>query len=192
MEGPAPDVFPGVLFLGGIKHSGKTTLGGLLAENAGVPFYDSDELTVAAARRRGLDASTARELYRLSGPEGFKRHEAEALSQLLAPGPRRRMVVALGGGAADNADALEVIDRNGYLIYLHVEADVLYERIMRRGTPAFLTSERPYEEFRKLFERRDTAYKKRARVVVELTGLGVTEAYEKTQSEIRRQLSGWK
>ncbi len=207
MEGPGPEVSPKVLFLGGIKHSGKSTLGRLLAEEAGVTFYDSDDLTVEAARGRGLEVSTAREVYRLVGPAGFKRYEAEALSKQAesAPDPRRagpgaaespgapiRMVLALGGGAADNPGALEVIDRNGYLIYLHVDADVLYERIMRRGKPAFLTSERPYEEFRGLFERRDTAYRNRARLVIELTGLGIAEALDKTQSEIRRHIPGWK
>ncbi len=191
MDGPAPEVLPGVLFLGGIKHSGKSTLGSLLAEASGLPFYDSDDLTVSAARRRNLEVSTARELYRMAGPEGFKYYEAEALLEVADSGPGPgRMIVALGGGAIDNPAALEVIDRNGYLIYLHVDADTLYERIMRRGKPAFLTSDRPYEEFLALSRRRDAAYRAKAHLVIELTGLGVLEAFEKTHREIRRQIPG--
>lgn len=196
MEGPGPEV----LFLGGIKHSGKSTLGRLLAEEADLPFYDSDDLTVSAARQRGLEVSTARELYRLAGADGFKQHEAEALLEIVGaasgpesgPGTPGRRVVALGGGAIDNPAALEVIDRNGYLVYLHVDAEILWMRVIRRGRPAFLTSDRPYDEFMALARRRDTAYRRRARLVVELTGLGVREAFERTKEEIRRQIPGWK
>lgn len=195
MEGPGL----GVLFLGGIKHSGKSTLGRLLAEEASVPFYDSDDLAVAAARQRDVEVSTARELYRLAGPDGFKHYEAEALLAVVGSGggpgpgsdPPGRMVIALGGGAIDNPAALEVIDRNGYLVYLQVDADILWMRVMRRGRPAFLTSEEPHEEFLALARRRDAGYRRRARLVIELTGLGIREALEKTKEEIRRQLSGW-
>ncbi|MFP4430070.1 MAG: shikimate kinase [Spirochaetaceae bacterium] len=188
MDGPAHEVFPGVLFLGGIKHSGKSTLGRLLSEASGLPFYDGDDLTVSAARRREIEVSTARELYRIAGPEGFKHYEAEALLEVVGPG---RMVLALGGGAIDNPAALEVVDRNGYLVYLHVDADILYERVMRSGTPAFLTSDDPYEEFLALSRRRDAAYRNKAYLVIELTGLGVREAFEKTHRVIRRQIPGW-
>jgi shikimate kinase len=191
MEAPNPEV----LFLGGIKHSGKSTLGRLLAEEAGLPFYDSDDLTVSAARRRELDVSTPRELYRLAGADGFKYYEAEALLEIVGstsgPASPGRMVVALGGGAIDNPAALEVIDRNGYLVYLHVDPDILWIRVMRRGKPAFLTSEEPYDEFMALARRRDAAYRTKARLVVELTGLGIREAFEKTKEEIRRQTPGW-
>jgi shikimate kinase len=205
MDGPAPEVIPGVLFLGGIKHSGKSTLGHLLSEAYGLPFYDSDDLTVSAARRKELTVSSARELYRIAGTEGFKYYEAEALLEVAdsgtgpgrgpgpgpGPGSSGRMVVALGGGAIDNPAALEVIDRNGYLVYLHVDADILWMRVMRRGKPAFLTSDRPQEEFLALSRRRDAAYRTKAHLVIELTGLGVRKAFEKTHREIRRQIPGW-
>ena len=226
-----------ILFLCGIKHSGKSTLGRRLADHRGLPFYDGDDLTLAEANRMSAanpagemvpDAANsagedtapgaanpagemvpevpfrrARDLYRAVGPEEFKELEAVALERLIeaegrspggsfrAPNLAPRIVVALGGGVADNPDALDLISRSGYLVYLHVDAHILYERIMRRGTPAFLTTTRPWEEFEKLYMRRDAAYRSASDVAVELTGLGIAEALKKVDTELRRHLSGW-
>jgi shikimate kinase len=221
-----------ILFLCGIKHSGKSTLGRRLADNHALHFYDSDDLTLAAANQTqpgpagagaaagagdagGVDNPgagkagargqfrSARELYRALGAEGFKRLETLGLDELIesagagqlssskSKDRTPRIVVALGGGVADNPEAMALISRKGYLVYLHVDAHILYERIMRRGTPAFLTSENPRAEFEELFRRRDAAYRSSADLVVELTGLGIPEALNKVDDELRRHISGW-
>lgn len=201
-----------ILYLCGIKHSGKSTLGRRLAEDRGLAFYDADELTIAAANQNTAGGATsgpggpfrsARQLYRAVGPRGFKELEATALKALIEADratvephsdtahPAPHVVVALGGGVGDNPEALALISRSGYLVYLYVDADILYERIMRRGTPAFLTTENPKEEFEELFRRRDAAYRSSSDLVVELTGLGVPEAQQQVDTELRRHISGW-
>ncbi len=182
----------GSLYLAGIKHSGKTTLGRLLARHLDVPFYDADDLTVSEARSRGAKVTTPRELYATAGPEEFRDCEAAAMQGLLTltePAPR---IVALGGGIIDNREALAPLSTTGYLVYLAVEARILFERIMRRGKPAFLTSDQPFEEFLLIYERRDRAYRALATTIVDVDGLSIEEALTKLLEEWRRLFPGWK
>jgi len=57
------------IFLIGFMGSGKTTVGGLVAERLGWPFADLDDLVIRAA-----GASVA-EIFAREGEEGFRRRE---------------------------------------------------------------------------------------------------------------------
>jgi shikimate kinase len=76
--------------LAGFMGVGKTTVGRLLAEALGRPFYDTDSYVEAASGRSVED-------YFLNDEEPeFRRREAEAVADLLNKGA---VVIALGGGA---------------------------------------------------------------------------------------------
>ncbi|GEM_PF-213348 len=64
------------IFLTGLKHCGKTTLGKMLATRTGRRFYDLDDLLLDEARRDGY--TSVRELYRTAGREKFQEYEALA------------------------------------------------------------------------------------------------------------------
>jgi len=81
------------LFLTGFMATGKSTVGRLVAEHAGVPFVDLDDLVEARAGR------TVRQLFAERGEPAFRALEREALQTLLAARDREPLVVALGGGA---------------------------------------------------------------------------------------------
>jgi shikimate kinase/3-dehydroquinate synthase len=82
---------PPTLLLTGFMGTGKSTVGHLVAERAGVPFEDLDERVEHEAGR------TIAELFAAEGEPAFRAREAAALEAVLAAGGRR--VVALGGGA---------------------------------------------------------------------------------------------
>jgi shikimate kinase len=162
----------------GPKHSGKTSVGRLLAPLLGGDFIDLDEYI---ERRTG---KSVRALYRES-PENFRRAEAEALSALLdgsASGPAMRppakrtlYVIASGGGLAVNEAALDLLRSQGpriLTVYLDVPAEIAWARISveaaRTGElPPFLESEDPRQTHRQLHERRALLYRKIAALVVD-------------------------
>jgi shikimate kinase/3-dehydroquinate synthase len=82
---------PPTLLLNGFMGSGKSTVGPLVAERAGVPFVDLDAAVVARA------GASVPQIFAAEGEAGLRRREADELSRLLAEPGRR--VVALGGGA---------------------------------------------------------------------------------------------
>lgn len=110
--------------LTGFMGSGKTTAGRLLAERLGWSFRDLDN----EVERR--DGRTVPQIFAESGEAGFRRLESEALASLLG---RRRVVVALGGGAPEvlgNRLLLEQTPRT-VVVYLQAPLEVLLQRCER-------------------------------------------------------------
>lgn len=138
----------------GMKHTGKSTVGALLAERLALPFADTDAIV---AERSGR---TPRELYDAGGPSLMAKAEAEACESLRDRPPT---VVATGGGLADNPDALATLRECALLVYLDTPFDILFERVMASARadgrlPRFLDGPDPRGLFQELFTRRSRTY----------------------------------
>lgn len=92
------------LFLSGFMGTGKSTVGRMVADRAGVPFLDLD----AAIEQEAGESIAA--IFAGEGEASFRSMEAAVLRKVLdEPGPR---VVALGGGALlDPASRFAAIER---------------------------------------------------------------------------------
>ncbi len=136
------------IFLCGIKHCGKSTLGKLLARFAKAEFRDTDaELEALYAAREGKSLS-AREIFRSRGEEFFRRLEAEAVEAVLNLPPP--LVAALGGGALENrfVDPAR-LKAAGKIVFLNVDENTAFRRVLRNGLPPFLAdAPDPEAEFR--------------------------------------------
>lgn len=143
----------------GMKHTGKSTVGSLLAERLGVPFYDTDGVI---AERSG---KTARELYDEGGAALMMERESEAVRHLArqCETTGKPCVIATGGGLADNAEAIRTLKENGVLVYLDTPFELLFARVMESARrdgrlPRFLQGGDPETLFRELFHRRSETY----------------------------------
>jgi shikimate kinase len=157
------------LFLIGIKHCGKTTVGRLIAGKWGVPFFDLDDLVEKACTEQTGSLLSCRDIYREYGKPGFLRYEEEAAKRLVdltyGPGgssggvsgaagtvanfaaggasgapPGTVAVAALGGGTIENRRAMTVLEGFGLFVLLDAAPEVLFERIKRKGIPPFLAA----------------------------------------------------
>ena len=167
------------LILTGMKHTGKSTVGQLLATALGRPFLDVD--TVIGS----LSGKTPRELYDEGGPALMMEWETRACQSVveLYPdgsgiaareavnpagsgidgAPRGRCVLATGGGLADNRDACAILRSSGILVFLDTDFETVFERVMtsahRDGRlPRFLEGGDPRSLFLELFNRRREIY----------------------------------
>ena len=105
---------PRRIVLTGFMGSGKSTVGPLLAERLGWKFIDADEAIVAEA------GCSIPEIFRQRGEPGFRELERAVIGRLVAGDG---LVLALGGGAIEDAStrALLVQARDGMLLHLEVE-----------------------------------------------------------------------
>lgn len=138
------------LYITGIKHCGKSTTARILADKLNLEFHDLDHII------EELAGCPVRELYKSRGKEEFMKKEQEAVSWL--NNHKNSFICATGGGIADNPEALKQIREKSILVYIDEEPEVLWERIIRGGVPAFLKSNSPQEEFKELCRRRQAVY----------------------------------
>lgn len=166
------------LILTGMKHTGKSTVGRLLAEAAGRPFLDADDLVGS------LSGKSPRELYDEGGPALMMEWETKACRWVAdrypggaddaIGGARKTCVLATGGGLADNREACAILASSGILIFLDTDFEIAFQRVLasaeRDGRlPGFLKGGDPRSLFLELFNRRREIYVTMSRIQI-LTG----------------------
>lgn len=104
--------------------SGKTLVGGLVAQRAQTELFDLDHLVEDQA---GMSVA---EIFATHSEAAFRAFEKETLPRLLQPGA----VVALGGGVVMDDDNWGLITRKAMTVYLEVPFAVIWSRIQYLGT----------------------------------------------------------
>ncbi len=159
------------IVLVGMMGCGKSAIGKMLARKLHIEFKDADEEIELAAGRSVAD------IFKEYGEPEFRRLEERVISRLITEGP---MVLALGGGAFLNDETRRNILDNGLSVWLNVDFDTLYERVMRKpGKRPLLTKGNPREILIDLMAKREPIYA--------LSNLHV-QSVPGTKSEMRNHL----
>lgn len=157
------------LILIGLRGSGKTTVGGLLAARLGRPFVDLDDVVAKA-----LGAATPGEAWRARGEAAFRAAELAALRDVLhTPG----RVLSLGGGtptAPGAADLLRAERATGRarIVYLAAAPEILRRRLSGTDLAArpSLTGKGVLDEIDTVHAARDGLYRTLADAVIDTAG----------------------
>ena len=130
------------IVLVGMKSSGKTTIGRIVAQKLGLRFTDVD----AEVERRYLELTgeklSFREIFQRHGKAHFRALETAALQALWADQNERPIVLATGGGVPLAEENRPLLKGLGTIVFLDVAQEVLLPRIVAGGIPAFF----PYPE----------------------------------------------
>jgi shikimate kinase len=161
-----PPAVPAPVVLVGFMGAGKSTVGRMVARRLGVGFADSDNVITDRTGR------TPREIFATNGEAAFRALEREVVRDLVSGSDAGAGiggsvgVVALGGGAVEDAGTREVL-RGARVVHL----DVSFEQARARvgADPRRPVLGRP--DLPELFAARQTAYREVADVVVHTDGL---------------------
>ena len=159
----------------GLKHSGKSSVGRLWASRHGWHFYDLDTLLEEAAG----GGRSSRQIYLEEGKAGFQKWEAVAARQVAPALEQGRAVLAWGGGTVTNPEAVEALRPVGVLVLLIDKVEVLYQRVLRGGRPAFLSIERPWDDFQALYLERTKLLQALTPWRLDLAGASVDESCDR-------------
>jgi shikimate kinase len=148
----------------GMPGAGKSTVGVILAKRLGLDFIDTDLLIQSREGRRLQDIIGA------VGLPAFRRIEEGVLAGLDRV---RRTVIATGGSAVYSEVAMELLGRNGWLVFLDAPCTDLERRIGDMDHRGLVID--PGESFAQLYARRLPLYRRYADATVTVADRSVEE-----------------
>jgi shikimate kinase len=146
------------IFLVGLMGAGKTTVGRVLARRLGLPFVDSDQEIEA---RTGVSIPT---IFEIEGEEGFRQREAQVIEELTQ---REALVLATGGGVVLDPANRAHLKAGGWVVYIDVPPEALYERIRNDRNRPLIQVENPLARLQELYAQRAPLYREVADFIVD-------------------------
>lgn len=146
------------VYLVGLMGAGKTTLGRSLAKRLHLDFIDSDREIEA---RTGVTIPT---IFEIEGEEGFRKREAQMIADLARVSGR---VIATGGGAVLRQENRANLMASGFVVYLNVPPQTLWERTRHDRNRPLLQVEDPLGRLSELHAQRDAYYREVADLVID-------------------------
>ena len=137
----------------GLRGSGKSTLGRLLAERIDVPFIELDR---EIEKRSG---ATLSEIFDMFGQETFRRAEREALDDILRQ--HKSFVVATSGSIVTEPGTLELLLASCFTVWVRAEPEEHMKRVMAQGDMRPMAhSARAMEDLISILRSREPLYAK--------------------------------
>ncbi len=155
-------------------------------------LIDIDEKIEQMYAAESGERLVVREIYRRDDGRIFRQLETAACSK--AARRSEPVVVATGGGVCDNAEAIAEL-RSGLIVALEADPELLFNRIIRNGIPAFMSASTKAEargEFADLHRRRSVFYREISNVVVEVGGRQPAEVAAEVILRIEEYVDGRK
>ena len=162
----------------GLRGSGKSTLGNLLAEKFSNNFI---ELASEIERDAGISAN---EIFSLSGQIGYRRQERRVLEKLLQE--NSSVVIETGGGLVAEAATYELLLGSCYTVWLRASPAEHMERVLAQGdTRPMADNKEAMQDLQHILEGRDALYRK-ADAIVDTSSRSVEECLDELVSVCQR------
>jgi len=166
------------LYIIGFMGSGKTTVGGKLANLLGWKFVDLDKLIEKDA------SQSIPEIFASRGESGFREIESRILRSLEN---EKNLVVSTGGGAPCHSGNMDFMIRTGLTIYLKLTPGQLKSRISGTGNARPLIKDLDDKELLNFIEEKLTEREKwysLARFIISGFDADASEIYSSLRSEL--------
>jgi shikimate kinase len=177
-------VFMNIVLIG-YRGAGKSTVGSRLAIRTGKGFVDTDDLV---EERQG---ACIRDIVETCGWVHFRALEKGIIEEIAK---KDNLIIAPGGGAVLDPENVGALRKNGLVIWLKADREILYQRIggdartvARRPT---LTGKGAMEEFGEVLASRIPLYERAADAEIDTAGFDVEEVVEAVLSIIREKTGG--
>ena len=157
----------------GYRCTGKTSVGRTLSDRLGKQFVDTD---VLIERRAGcsIDKMVAKD-----GWDRFRSMESAVIAEVSSRGEQ---VIATGGGIVMDWCNVENLGKNGRLIWLKGDAEIIRKRMyddrQAKVVRPSLTGVDPLEEIRQVLSLRIPLYERAASFAVDTSGSSIQEVAE--------------
>lgn len=136
------------IYLVGFMGSGKSTVGKILAEKLNMNFIDIDKLI---EEKEGMKI---KDIFEQKGESYFRELERKQIEAIVN---QEGLVVSTGGGLGANLDNMNLMKKNGDVIWLDVSLNTVLDRLKNDQDRPLL--KQPIEKIKQLFEERKNVYR---------------------------------
>lgn len=159
------------LILIGFMGAGKTSVGGFLAEQQGLPMVDVDRLIEISS---GMSVS---DIFEKKGEAEFRRRETQMLLRLLDTDTvvPQKTVISVGGGLPLREENRELLKKLGTVVFLKVSPESVAERLKGDTTRPLLQGEKARQKVAELMMQREPYYTQAAHFAVETDGKDLSQ-----------------
>jgi shikimate kinase len=169
------------IILIGYRGSGKSTVGSRLASRTGRRFVDTDDLIESKEGQ-------IREIVESHGWGYFRTIEKKMIEEI---SKEDNLVIALGGGAVLDPDNVVNLVKNGLIIWLKADREVLQKRINQ--DPRTITSRPPLtgkgtiEELEEIMDFRNSFYEKAATIQFDTSSMNMEAIVENILTVLKEE-----
>jgi shikimate kinase len=147
------------IYIVGPMGSGKTSIGKRLSCILKTDFFDSD-MEIISQTGVSID-----HIFDVEGEAGFRKREIKIIQELCQ---RKGIVLSTGGGVV-LADENQEQFKNGIVIYLYADIDVLVSRVKNSKNRPLL-KDNAAKNLQRIIEQREPIYQKVANININTTG----------------------
>ena len=169
----------------GYRCSGKTEVGKILAKELNKDFFDTDKLVEDSA------GCSIEEVISRDGWEYFRNIEKKIIEEVSM---RDDLIIATGGGIVLEWDNVINLQRNGLIVWLYGNAEVLKERMNRdHGSGKIrpsLTGSDPLDEIREVLSIRKPLYERAADLIVDASSPSIQEVTNSIINALTKEIQG--
>lgn len=167
------------IVLVGFMATGKTSVACELAKELKTKFIEIDELI---EKREG---KTIDEIFKEKGEAYFREVEKkiteEVANKLYVP----YATISTGGGIVTNEENIKNLKKNGILICLEAEPEVIFDRAKKETHRPLLKVKKPLERIKELLKKRKPLYSK-ANYTINTSNLTISEVVNKIKKIIQK------
>lgn len=147
------------IILTGLRGSGKSKIGAILALKLNMNFIDTDEEIEKEEKKK------IPEIINLRGWEYFRAIECKATQKVAK---LKNTVISTGGGTILDHENEKALKKNGKIIYLYVKPEIAASRILNsKNRPPLTNKESVEEEMKQLYKERNGRYCESANIIFE-------------------------
>ncbi len=158
------------IILIGMRGSGKTTIGRLLAKRLNKPFIEMDEQIEHA---QNMSIAT---IVNVNGWKYFRKLESELVATLKNTD---HTVIATGGGVVEDEENMTILKSKGFIIYLIAPVKTLVKRIGQDDKRPYLTQAKSIEEdLKKTYKKREKLYKSVSDISIDSSVNNITKTID--------------
>ena len=165
------------IILTGFMGTGKSAVGRRLAKRLGMEYLDTDELI---EEREG---SKIYHIFEEKGESYFRKVESAIVREI---SHLDNCVISTGGGVVLRDENIKILGRNGLIICLTANPEVILKRTERTGDRPLLNEPGPGKRIEELLRMR-RAYYEKADFSVDTSNLPVEEVIRRIEEVLRKK-----